>query len=90
MVGIGVGLFWFCYGVLVVGFVERIGRYCLFDVKFEFCLGDVGCSKIVVRIGIVVLLVWGGVYYWRYCDFWEYGVMGLMWGLFSVIIVLVV
>lgn len=48
MVGIGVGLFWFCYGVLVVGFVECIGRYCLFDVKFEFCLGDVGCSKIVV------------------------------------------
>lgn len=36
--------------------------------------------------GIAASLVWGGVHYWRHCDPREYGVMGLMWGLFSVII----
>ena len=56
------------------------------DVKSEFCLGDAGCSKTVARTGIAASLVWGGVHYWRHCDPREYGVMGLMWGLFSVII----
>ena len=73
-------------GLALACLAERTGRHCLPDVKSEFCLGDAGCSKTVARTGIAASLVWGGVHYWRHCDPREYGVMGLMWGLFSVII----
>ncbi len=42
-------------------------------------------AKTVARTGIAASLVWCGVHHRWHCDR-EYGVMGLMWGLFSVII----
>ncbi len=84
------GLALACLGLAMVLWLlvlqKRTGRHCLPDVKSEFCLGDAGCSKTVARTGIAASLVWGGVHYWWHCDPREYGVMGLMWGLFSVII----